>query len=55
MPQRLSDFLADVADEIEAQLPAYLDRSAELATLVEKLHGTADVVRDLETATQPED
>ncbi len=51
----LHDFLADVAAEIEAQLPMYLDRSEELTALVEKLHGTAEVLRDLETATQPED
>ncbi len=54
MGRTLHDFLADVAAEIEAQLPMYLDRSEELTALVEKLHGTAEVLRDLETATQHE-
>ena len=50
----LSDSLEDVAAEIEVQLPAYADRSGELTDLVEKLHSTAEVMRDLETATQDE-
>ena len=33
----------------------YLDRSDELVALVEKLHGTAEVLRDLENATQHEE
>ena len=46
--ESLHDFLVNVAAEIEAQLPSYLDRSEELTTLVEKLHDTASVLCDLE-------
>ncbi len=53
--ESLHDFLENVAAEIEAQLPVYLDRSDELVALVEQLHNTAQVLRDLETASQPED
>ncbi len=36
------------------KLPTYLDHSAGSTALAEKLCGTAEVLRDLETATQDE-
>ena len=51
--QRLSEFLDQIVDELETQPPLYADRADDLNSLIGHIRLVADLMRQIETATQP--
>ena len=51
--QRLSEFLDQFVDELETQLPRYADRADDLNDLIGHTRLVADLMRQIETAIQP--
>ena len=49
----LSEFLDQFVDELETQLPRYADRADDLNDLIGHTRLVADLMRQIETATQP--